>query len=405
MNQSASKLWTKDFIIVSLSNFFMYLVFYLLLVTMATFAVNQYNATESQAGLVTGIFIIGTLIGRLFIGRLITRIGNKKVLYTGLALFVLASFLYFMNGGLVFLLFTRFLHGIALGIASTATGTIVAEVIPPARRGEGIGYYTLSVTLATAMGPFLGLYLSQHTTYQMILMICLGFGIISLVTAFFINIPNVPQEKKTNQRGQTSFLKLSNFLEVRVIPIGVIIAIVSIGYSSVLSFINFYAIEVQLVDAASFFFVFYAVAILGSRPFTGRLMDKQGANWVMYPAFILFSIGFFLLSIVQTAPPLLIAGFLMGLGYGNMQSIIQALAVKLTPSHRLGLATSTYYIAMDAGLGFGPYLIGFIIPLTGYSNLYLLMGIGILITMVLYYFLHGKKDQKLMDPSQQSEAH
>lgn len=58
--------------------FFLYLVFYLLLVTIAVYAVEQLHATESQAGLVTGIFIVGTLIGRLFIGRMITTIGNKK---------------------------------------------------------------------------------------------------------------------------------------------------------------------------------------------------------------------------------------------------------------------------------------------------------------------------------------
>ena len=79
-----------------------------------------------------------------------------------------------------------------------------------------------------------------------------------------------------------------------------------------------------------------------------------------------------------------------------MQSSTQAIAVKLTPSHRLGLATSTFFIFLDAGLGFGPYLLGFIIPLTGYSTLYIIMGALILVTAVLYHFLHGKKDHQLM---------
>lgn len=78
MNQTRAKLWTKDFIIVSSANFFLYLVFYLLLVTMAVYAVEQFNVPESQGGLVTGIFIVGTLIGRLFIGRMITTIGYKR---------------------------------------------------------------------------------------------------------------------------------------------------------------------------------------------------------------------------------------------------------------------------------------------------------------------------------------
>ncbi|HLR63376.1 MAG TPA: MFS transporter [Lentibacillus sp.] len=389
MNQSSVKLWTKDFIIVSSANFFLYLVFYLLLVTMAVYAVEQFNVSESQGGLVTGIFIIGTLIGRLFIGRMITTIGNKRMLYSGLGFFVLISSLYFIKIGIAFLLITRLLHGITLGMASTATGTIVAEVVPEKRKGEGISYYSMSITLATAIGPFIGLFMSQHTGYPMIFSFCLALGIISFIIALFLNVPVM---KKPAKEADKAKMKLSDFIELNALPIALIILIVSLGYSSVLSFINFYAIEIDLVEMASLFFVVYAVAILVSRPFTGRLMDMKGANPVMYPAFILFAAGLLLLSTAENSITLLLAGVLIGLGFGNMQSVTQAIAVKVTPPYRIGLATSTYYIALDAGLGFGPYLLGFIIPLTGYSNLYIIMGLLVLATTVLYYFMHGNKE-------------
>ena len=156
---------------------------------MGVYAVNEFNASISQAGLVTGIFIIGTLIGRLFIGRSIESIGRKKTLFIGIILFTLATLLYFVHYGVNFLLLVRFLHGITLGMASTATGTIVAQIIPTTRKGEGIGYYSMSATLATAIGPFIGLYMSQHTSFQMIFSLCLALGIISLITAFFVNVP------------------------------------------------------------------------------------------------------------------------------------------------------------------------------------------------------------------------
>lgn len=75
-----------------------------------------------------------------------------------------------------------------------------------------------------------------------------------------------------------------------------------------------------------------------------------------------------------------------------MQSSTQAIAIKLMPPHRMGLATSTFFIFLEAGLGFGPYLLGFIIPLTSYRTLYVIMGVAILATTVLYYFLHGQKE-------------
>ncbi|WP_026582281.1 MFS transporter [Bacillus sp. J33] len=390
MNHPGHKLWTKDFIIVSSVNFFLTLIFYLLMVTIAVFAVNNYGATTSQAGLVTGIFIIGTLIGRLNIGRAIDTIGRKKTLYLGLIFFTLTTLLYFVNIGITFLLINRFIHGIALGMASTATGTIVAQIIPSARKGEGIGYYSMSATLATAIGPFIGLYMMQQVTFESIFLFCLALGIFAFITAFFLYVPQVAASSKTSS--EIKSFNISNFVEPKAVPIAFITLAIAFGYSGVLSFINFYAMEIDLVRAASFFFLVYSAAVLISRPFTGRLMDLKGANYVMYPAFVMFAAGMFVLSIASSSFTLLLAGALIGLGFGNMQSCTQAVAVKLTPVHRMGLATSTFFIFLDAGLGFGPYVLGFIIPVTGYSTLYSILSVFVLLTAGLYFVLHGKKE-------------
>ncbi|MFC5587704.1 MFS transporter [Sporosarcina soli] len=386
------KLWTKDFIVVSSINFFVTLIFYLLVVTIAIFAVEEYSASTSEAGLVTGIFIIGTLIGRIFIGRYIDVMGRMRTLFIGLVFFTLTAVLYFVNIGLTFLLINRLIHGIALGVASTATGTLVTQTIPISRRGEGIGYYSMSATLATAIGPFIGMFMSQHTSFQMIFAFCLALGVVSLLIAFLLRIPPVEIPAKTAEaRG----FKWSNFIEPKALPIATVTLALAFCYSSVLSFITFYAIEIDLVEAAGFFFFVYAIAVLVSRPFTGKLLDLRGANFVMYPAFLLFAVGLLLLSTAHSGITLLAAGALIGLGFGNMQSSTQAIAVKLTPTHRMGLATSTFFIFLDAGFGFGPYLLGFLVSATGYSTMYVVLGIVVLATAVLYYFLHGRKDRLL----------
>jgi MFS family permease len=389
VNQQRAKLWTKDFTIVSGVNFFVTLVFYLLIVIIGVYAVDEFEASTSQAGLVTGIFIVGSLIGRLLIGRFIESIGRRKTLFIGIVFFILTLLLYFVNFGINFLLVTRLLHGIAGGMVGTATGTIVAQIIPASRKAEGIGYFSMSATLATAIGPFIGLYMTQHTDFQIIFAFSLGLGVISLITAFFMEVPELEESVRP---AETKGFKLSNYIEPKALPIAVITLVVAFCYSSVLSFINFYAIEIDLVSAASFFFLVYSIAVLLSRPLTGKIMDLKGANYIMYPGFIALAAGLFLLSSVNASITLLISGVLIGLGFGNMQSSTQAVAVKVTPPHRMGLATSTFFIFLDAGLGFGPYLLGFIIPLTGYRTLYVILGVVVLATIVLYYFLHGKKE-------------
>lgn len=390
MQHQVQKLWTKDFLIISLVNFFLTLIFFLLMVTIGVHAVEAYGATTSQAGLVTGIFIIGTLTGRLFIGRLIDSIGRKRTLLMGLTFFTLTILLYFLQWGVGFLLLTRFVHGLGMGLSSTATGTIVAQVIPPARKGEGIGYYSMSSTLATAIGPFVGLLLSQHTNFSVIFILCFVIGLISLFSSLMVDVPEAASPELV--RG----FSLKSFVEPKALPIALIIGLAALSYSSVLSYINFYANELDLLEAASVFFLVYSVAVLLSRPITGKLMDRRGANVVMYPAIALFSIGLLVLSQADSAWTLLLSGVLIGLGFGNIQSGTQAIAVKASPPHRMGMATSTFFIALDAGLGFGPYFIGLLIPLMGFSQLYLGLAGLVFITLYVYYVMNGRVEHEKM---------
>ncbi|KHD86907.1 MFS transporter [Heyndrickxia ginsengihumi] len=386
---SRPKLWTKDFLIVSIANFFLYFTFYLLMATITVYATNKFHASPSMAGLASGIFVVGTLIARLFSGRSIERIGRKKMLYIGFIFILIITLLYFFVNSLALLLIIRFLNGAALGIASTATGTIVANIIPKERRGEGTGYYALSVTLAAAVGPFLGMSITEHASFNMNFILCLVLLAISFLASFFLKVPKVTLsiEELEKMKG----FKLSNFFEPKVFPIAIISAFIGLGYSSILSFLTSYATEINLVDIASFFFIVYAVTILVSRPFTGRWFDSKGENFVMYPAFLLFAIGLLILSQANQGYAILLAGVFVGLGYGTYSSSGQAIAIKVSPSHRMGLATSTFFIFLDAGVGIGPFLLGLLVPFSGYRGLYVTMAAVIFVCAFLYYFVYGRK--------------
>ncbi|WP_409974993.1 MFS transporter [Bacillus sp. Bva_UNVM-123] len=386
------KLWTKDFIIMSVINFNLMLIFYLLMVTMASFAVKEYHASVSQAGLVSGIYIVGALIGRVVTGRIIQKVGTKKILMVGLILFALTMSFYFIQAGITVLLISRLVNGIAVGVASTATSTVVAQILPNTRRGEGIGYYSMSTTLGTAIGPFFGLMLSQYTTYYVIFMLCMLLAIIALISAFFTKIPKSEVSKVQDQKG----FHFSQFIDRRALPIAIIMLLFALGYASIISFLNFFAEERDLVRASSFFFFIYAIAILLTRPFTGRIIDTKGANYIIYPCALLFGVGLLLLSSSHSTFLLLLSGAIIGIGYGNISSTLQALAIKVTTFENMGLATSTYFIGLDVGLGFSPYFLGYLVPSIGYSQLYVWLGIFMFIIMILYFFLHGKKDRLLL---------
>lgn len=383
------KLWTKDFLIIALVNFFVALNFYLLMVVISVYAMDYFDSLPSEAGLAASIFVIGALIARFFSGRWIERIGRKKMLYMGVISSLVMTVLYFGVNSIMFLFVVRFLHGAAFGITSTAAGTIVANIIPKERCGEGLGYYMLGVTLATAIGPFIGMFISQHGSFNMIFVACAISAAFSLVSTLFLYVPEM--ELTEEQLKEMKGIKFNNFFEPKAIPISIICAVIYFSYSSVLAFLTAYSQEIHLVDAASFFFIVYAVVVLFSRPYIGQLFDLKGENFTMYPAILIFMMGVIILSQAHHGYTLLLAGAFIGLGSGAVQSISQAISVKVTPPHRLGLATSTFFMFSDVGMGIGPFIFGLFIPFTGYRGVYVCVGIVAFACMFLYYLLHGKK--------------
>ncbi|MED3993431.1 MFS transporter [Peribacillus frigoritolerans] len=381
------KLWTKDFLIVSSVNFFLFLTFYVLMVTLTIYTMDNFNASQAQAGLASSIFVLGAVLVRPIAGKKIDKIGRRKMLLGSLVLFLIASIGYFLVNSLSLLLIDRLIHGFAFGLATTATGTIAADIIPNERRGEGTGYFAMSTNLAMAFGPFIGLLITQHFSYSIIFYAASLFAAFSLVASLFMNVPEGDKGGASPQKG----FKISDYFEKRALPISIFIGFAGFTYSSILSYLTSFAKEMDLMDAASFFFVVFAVFLLASRPFTGRMFDVKGENAVIYPSLLLFAVGMVILSQSHHGITLLIAGALIGVGYGTFQSSCQAISIKEAPSNRMGLATSTFFTMYDFGIGVGPFLLGFLIPFTGFKGLFIGMSVFAFVLIGIYYLAHGKK--------------
>lgn len=387
-------LWTKDFIFITLINFLMYIIHYALIVTVTTFTIDTFHASTGMGGLAAGIFIIGMLFGRLFTGKYIDQLNLKKTLFGGLIFSFVAILLYFFIHSLLVLIIVRLIHGIAFGMASTTTGTYSSTIVPEDRKGEGIGYYALSTTVASAIGPFLGILINQHFSFEVNFIVCLVCIILAWVLSLFIT--NIKQPTAATQETEVQNPKgLAQFFQKQAVPISIVIVFVGIAYSSVLAFLDSYAAHIGLAAAASFFFVVYAASTFIVRPITGKLFDNYGANIVVYPVLVLFVIGLILLSITHSSWMLLFSAIFIGIGYGTLIPSFQTIAIQASPKEKIGLATSTFYIFADLGAGAGPTILGILIASVGYRQLYVYMAILLVLVIGLYYVLHGRKHRKM----------
>lgn len=247
-------LFTKNFLITTAINFCITVVFYSMLVVIAVYAMDKFHASPGEAGLAVGIFIVGALFARIFTGRSIEQVGRKKTLYIGLIFFLITTIAYFGVTSVEYLYVIRLFHGIAGGISSTAAATIVTNLIPAVQRGEGIGYFGYSTTLATAIGPAAGMYLIQHGYFDIIVSFCVLILIVSCIAAYFLQVTELELTKE--QRIEAKGYSLHRFIEFTSLPIAFIGVFMGICYSSIIGFLAAYTQGISLIEAGSLFSLF-----------------------------------------------------------------------------------------------------------------------------------------------------
>ena len=80
----------------------------------------------------------------------------------GSLLFVLASPAYALAAGAAGLTAVRLLHGAGMGLFPTAASAVVTDLAPPDRRGQMLGLYGATASVAMAVGPVTGVALVQR---------------------------------------------------------------------------------------------------------------------------------------------------------------------------------------------------------------------------------------------------
>ncbi|NPC94417.1 MFS transporter [Bacillus sp. WMMC1349] len=375
----SESIWTKDFIMVVLMNLFTFIYFYASLTILPVYTLQELGGTESEAGLLISAFMLSAILARPFSGALIDRFGKKQMALISVILFALSSFLYIVIQDIYPLIGVRFFQGIWFSIMTTVTSAIAADLVPVKRRGEGLGYFAMSMNLAVVIGPFIALSLLNDIEFPTMFALFSGIVTIGILCTIFIRVPH-----KNEQTAAVVKLSFSNMFEKGAVRISVVGLFVAFCYSSVISFISVYAKSLGLIETSSYFFLVYAMTMILTRPFIGKLFDKIGPGIVIYPAIIIFSIGLCLLAMTNSGPMLLISGAVIGAGYGSITPCLQTLAIQASPINRSGYATATYFAFMDTGIAVGSFVFGLIVGDIGFANIYLFTGMFAIINLFLY---------------------
>ena len=391
-----TKLWSKDFIALVMTNGLLFASFHFLLPTLPMYA-DHLGATGTEIGLIGGIFGFSAIFIRLFTDIGVRVLGKKNSLYAGLFLSILATMSYFIFDSIDAIILARVVHGFGFGLSTTFATAIAADVIPAARRGEGVGYLGLGSTAAMALAPALGL--------SMLLDLGPGvlFTFLAVMSLLAIGTAKVCSETETVPALPVPAVHSSvhnRLFEAGTGVPAVLTILFGAAYGSVNTFIAMLANETG-IGHAGLFFVIGTLFIFISRPFGGRLFDRKGPFFVILPGSIFFIVALVLIFMAMSLPLLLLASVFYGFGGGLLLPALMTWMLNMVQADRRSAAGATFYNMLDIGTSSGLILLGSLAGSIGYAAMYRYVAV-IMVVFVLFFLLqnHFHRRNQVQEPEE-----
>lgn len=380
------KIWTRDFVLICVTNLFLFMGFQMTLPTLPLF-VKELGGSDQLIGLVIGIFTFSALLLRPYAGHALETKGRGFVYMIGLVIFIVSIGSFAFVTSIFFLFAMRVVQGVGWGMSTTASGTIATDLIPPSRRGEGMGYFGLSGNMALAFGPALGLFLVSSVSFKTLFLLISCLGIAGFILSSRIHY------KKVDESETKSVPVKFDVYEPSALQPSILMFFVTVTFGGIASFLPLYAKQ-KGIEGIEYYFFMYAIFLLISRLFAGRIYDKKGHIYIYPPGAFCIVIAMLLLAWLPNTLVMLIAASLYGLGFGSVQPALQAWSVSRASENRKGMANATLFSFFDLGVGVGAIVFGQLAFFFGYGMIYVVSAGSVFVSMFIYYAFY-KKEQRM----------
>ena len=384
------RLVTPSYCFILAANFLLYFGFWLLIPVLPFYLSEVFSARNSTIGIILSCYTVAALCIRPFSGYFLDSFARKPLYLMAYFIFMTMFAGYIIAGSLTLFILFRIIQGVSFGMVTVGGNTVVIDIMPSSRRGEGLGYYGLSNNIAMAVGPMSGLFLHDAgMSFTTIFCCSLGSCIAGFVCASLVKTPYKPPVKREP-------ISLDRFILLKGIPAGISLLLLSIPYGMTTNYVAMYAKQIGINATTGFFFTFMAIGMAISRIFSGKIVDRGKITQVISAGLYLVVFSFFLLSacvyliswnnLLCTVVFFAVA-LLLGVGFGIMFPAYNTLFVNLAPNSQRGTATSTYLTSWDVGIGIGMLAGGYIAEVSTFDKAYLF---GACLTIVSMLYFNGK---------------
>lgn len=376
MNEAKPVLWNRNFIQCCLSYFLMNFSFYMLMPTMPVYLVEVLKINPSEVGVALSSYSIGLLCVRPFSGYLVDCFSRKPLYLFAFTVFALMFTGYLFATTVLTIMAVRFIQGGFMGMTSVAGNTIAIDVIPSKRRGEGMGFYGLTINLAMSLSPLVAVAIYNRYGFHPLVLVGLTIALIGVGSVCLIRYPKREKKKRPP-------FSLDRFILVKALPTALAYLLSAIPYGMVVSFVVLYGKEIN-VSNPGYFFIFMAIGVGTARLISGCLVDHGKIHLVSISALVFLTVSFAVFALFRNEIVFFASALAIGIGFGVCVPAIQCLFVNVAPHHMRGTATSTYLTSFDFGVGIGMLAAGFIASYADLATAYLVGSACCFLSLLVY---------------------
>lgn len=379
-------IWTYNFVALMITNMVLFFGTNMMGTLLPKYLSSMGNST-SVIGFVVGMFSVTALGTRPITGPMIDCMNKKKLYMCMLCFVAVTCFGYSFVESVPAIIFFRLMHGIGNGCSSALAFTLAAESLPPEKLSSGIGVFGLGNVLPQAVAPGLGLAISERFGYQTTFFVCGVLVVTAIILSSRMRIADPPKKKLT--------YNFSNMIAKEALVPALFMFFLSLARASFGSYLVIYITEFRFVEGISVYYTIYAIALVISRTLGGRIADRFGMKFAIYPSYICFAVTLIMLAFCTETWQLWTLAVFNAFGSGTAQNQHQALGMKVAnPEHR-GAVSTTLYFGIDAGDLLGPIINGFLIQYLSYTSMFLCSLVPLAACAVCFFFYHRRHREQL----------
>src|SRR5215831_14007127 len=186
--------------LVFLSEFCALISFYLMLSVTPMYAA-AVGAGNTGAGLVTGVLLLGTVAAELAAPVLMRRFGYWAMLLTGALLLGVPALALLPGGSLAVIVTVSVVRGFGFGLCTVMTGALTAALLPPERRGEGLGLFGIVATAPGIVALPAGVWLAGHAGMATVIVMAAAAALVPLTVFPWLAVRPGAQKQEAARTG------------------------------------------------------------------------------------------------------------------------------------------------------------------------------------------------------------